>query len=130
MIYTVQFPLLKTSVSLIEIKDQQDNIVGYLQRYHATRKQRMINLLLTNVINNIYAFDQNKKVLLNFTEVNNWRTLVREKWEIDARGQTWQLENKTMVKTNPQFLYKKKGDEIWGKKIWLTAPCDLLIITG
>ena len=73
MIDNVHFPLLRNSTAVCEITDREGTVVGYIQRYHATRMQQLVNLLLDNMFNNVCACDREKKP---------WSTL----WKSKTRG--------------------------------------------
>ncbi|CAG5086212.1 Putative uncharacterized protein [Thermobacillus xylanilyticus] len=116
MIYNVHFPLLRNSTAVCEITDREGTVVGYIQRYHATRMQQLVNLLLDNMFNNVCACDREKKPVVNIVEINNPGTLLREKWVVHVGGGQFQLENKSKIRTHPRFLYRKHDTEIWIQK--------------
>jgi hypothetical protein len=95
---------------------QEGAVVGYIQRYHASRTQKFVNLLLDNMVNNVCACDREKKPVVNIAEINNPGTLLREKRVVHVGGRLFQLENKSKIRTHPRFLYRKHDTGIWIKK--------------
>lgn len=116
MKYTIRFPFLRNSRAICDIKDETGEIVGYIQRYHANWKQRAINLIFDNFVNNIKVYDSDKQLVLHIVEVNNFKTLIVERWRILIGDQEHKMESKTKIKTNPQFLYTKNDEQVWIKK--------------
>lgn len=116
MKYTIRFPFLRNSTSICEIKDETGEIIGYIQRYHANWLQRVTNIIFDNMINNIKVYNNEKQLVLQAIEVNNFKTLIFERWKIFIEDQEYKIESKTKIKTNPQFVYSKNAEDIWIKK--------------
>ena len=117
MIYKAILPYLRMSTSPVVIKDETGTPIGTMQRYHSNKKQKIINLLLDNIVNNIHVFDLDGELSVDVKEINTIRTLLQEKWQVQLREQNFICEKRTRIRNNPQFYYEKNNIKVWIKKI-------------
>lgn len=116
MIFKAILPLLRMSTSPVVIYDGDGKPVGTMKRYYASKKQKLINFLFDNIVNNIHVFDLEGKLHVDVKEINTIKTLLMEKWQIQLEEQSFICEKRTKIKTNPQFYYEKNNAKVWIKK--------------
>ncbi|WP_341278585.1 hypothetical protein [Paenibacillus sp. FSL H8-0537] len=116
MIYKTTLPFLRLSTSSSILEDENGSTVGSMQRYYSNKKQKLMNYLFDNMVNNVHAYDEYNNLIVDIKEINTMKTLVTEKWHVQIGEDQFVCEKKTKIKTNPQFLYKKHNAEIWIKK--------------
>ncbi|OBZ11283.1 hypothetical protein [Bacillus sp. FJAT-26390] len=116
MIYKAIIPLLRMSTSPVLINDEIGQAVGTMNRYHSSKIQRLMNTLFDNVVNNVQAFNLEGEVQADIKEINTIKTLLMEKWHVRLREQHFICENRTKIRTHPQFYYEKGTVKVWIKK--------------
>lgn len=103
--YFFTIPLLTGSTKEIEIKDDNQNIVGYIKRFYKNKAQRGLDFIFNNsFIVNVKAFDKENNVVCEIHEKNGLKQAIRSQWigESDGLGE-FKLLDSTRIKTNPRL---------------------------
>ncbi|MFB6365741.1 hypothetical protein ACFCP7_17025 [Paenibacillus elgii] len=116
MIYRAKLPLLRMSTSPIILRDEMGNDVGEMRRYYSTKKQRFLNFIFDNIINNVHVFDKEGNLYADIQEINTLKTLIREKWNVRLGEESFVCETRTKIRTHPQFYYEKRNAKVWIKR--------------
>jgi hypothetical protein len=127
MIYKSILPLLRMSTAPVIINDETGQAVGTMKRYHASKKQRLMNALFDNVVNNVQAFNLEGEVQADIKEINTIKTLLMEKWQVRLREENFICEKRTKIKTNPQFYYEKGVIKVWIKKTFADKTTRFIV---
>jgi hypothetical protein len=116
MVYKAILPLLRMSTAPVIINDETGQAVGTMKRYHSSKKQKLMNALFDNVVNNVQAFNLEGEIQADIKEINTIKTLLIEKWHVRLREENFICQTRTKIKTNPQFYYEKGTIGVWIKK--------------
>lgn len=116
MIYKAILPLLRISTATVVINDETSQAVGTMKRYHSSKIQKLMNVLFDNVVNNVQAFNLEGEIQADIKEINTIKTWIKEKWQVNLQEEYFICENRTKIRTNPQFYYEKGTLAVWIKK--------------
>ncbi|KAB2488208.1 tubby C-terminal domain-like protein [Priestia endophytica] len=113
-IYKFTSPLLLYSTKPFTINDEQGNKVGELCRYFSYPGQSVLSRIIN--MTNVKVYDTEKEICFNFKEKNIFKNLIFNKWDVTFtfhnEESTFELQDKTKIKTNQKLLYTFQSREM------------------
>jgi hypothetical protein len=102
MNYNFVQPFLKQSTKIHEITDEQNEVIGRVQRFYESKFQFLIDLIIDGFFLNIKVYDKKSNIRV---QAHQKLTIIRDSWDIYKNNKKYTLQCITKIKTNPRFLF-------------------------
>lgn len=130
-------PLLKRSTKQFSIYDENNQEIGYMQRYYKSKLSYILDMIFTGMFLNVKIQDKAGSVIAQTEEkvvLKNFISPTRQSWKVDTnKFGTFELKDKSKIKTHPRYeffidnlkytLKKNFGD----RKIYLLNNSEELV---
>jgi hypothetical protein len=105
--YKLTQPVLKQSLKMHEIYDQNEQPIGKFQRFYKNKLEQAIDFFIDGIFLHFKIYDERSNVKVQAIQAF---TIIKDKWNIHIDGETYTLMDRTKIKTNPRysFFYKDK----------------------
>ncbi|WOD65275.1 hypothetical protein NQZ71_25640 (plasmid) [Niallia taxi] len=100
-------PLLKQTLKPIEVKNENEIRVGYIQRFYKNTFQKILDFIIDGFYLHINVKDPESNVVVKAVQ----RYTLRDSWEIHENTEVYILKDQSKIKTNPRYLFAYKGKE-------------------
>ncbi|GGJ77899.1 tubby C-terminal domain-like protein [Virgibacillus salexigens] len=102
MVYTFEVPFYKRFKKKREYFNSEGKAIGLVSRYFESKLQNLISFIIDGYFLNIKVENIDNQLEI---KAKHQMFSVRDKWDIDVGDNTYLLECKTKVKTNPRFIF-------------------------
>lgn len=114
--YKFVLPVYKRSTKRYAIKNDNDEIIGEIQRFYKNKMQFLLDFCFDPFFLNSKVFDEK----LNFkVEARQRLTFFRDVWDICENDKTYPLKETSKIRTNPRFLLSYGGKNLLVYKNYL-----------
>ncbi|MCB7162033.1 hypothetical protein LI071_15275 [Bacillus subtilis] len=103
-VYSFRKPILKKSKKKINIFNENQTVIGSIQRFYKNKIEFIIDNIFDEFFVNIEVFDENQVSIAKATEILSVNTFLRSKWKLEYNGNKEMIiSDITKIKTNPIF---------------------------
>ncbi|MED4905392.1 hypothetical protein [Parageobacillus thermoglucosidasius] len=102
MNYNFVQPFLKQSTKIHEITDEQNKVIGGVQRFYRSKFQFLVDLVFDNFFLNIKVYDEKSNIRVQAVQK---LTIIRDFWDIYENNKKYTLQCITKIKTNPRYIF-------------------------
>lgn len=102
MNYNFVQPLLKQSTKVYPITNEEDEVIGGIQRFYKSKIQFVTDFFFDGFFLNIQILDENQDIKVKSEQRF---TIIKDSWEVHVNEQTYILRCITKIKTNPRYIF-------------------------
>ncbi|WP_450097604.1 tubby C-terminal domain-like protein [Sporosarcina saromensis] len=128
--FTYKTPAYRGSTKKIEIHNEQNELVGYIERFYSNFFQKSLDFIFNSTFAiNVHSYDANNSMVNKIKEEISINTLIKSRWTGTSNNfGNYIVEDKTKFKTNPRIeVTRSNGEKLLIKKDFADRR---VIITG
>lgn len=130
-------PALKRSTKEFPILNENNETIGYMQRFYTGKVSHILDYIFTGMFLNIRVLDQSKNLVVETVENverKDWVKFTRQNWNVKTKNyDNLKLLDRTKINTHPRYeiyinneQFKMKKD-FGGRTMYILNSSDKII---